>query len=185
MAACPPDTLDSQFLAQMANAAIYFIEGGNLYLDQAADSGTMRFVPQGTPPPAEDAPAGEGEGLTFYLISYGAQDAAQPLITGTQITASFADDLVTGNAGCNNYSGTLTPVNDHFTVGPILTTRQFCAEPVGVMEQEQAYLTALEATGGFQWEQTRRNDGALVTEGQLFYPLPDGTVGALNFTTSP
>jgi heat shock protein HslJ len=185
MAACPSDSLDSQFLAQLTSAAIYFIEGGNLYLDLPADSGTMRFVPQGTPPPEADAPAGEGDGLTFYLVSYGPQGAENPLIEGTQITASFADDVVTGNSGCNNYSGALTPVDDHFTVGPILTTRQFCAEPAGVMDQEQAYLAALEATGGYQWEQTRRNDGTLVPEGQLFYNLPDSTVGVMNFTTSP
>jgi heat shock protein HslJ len=185
MAACPPDSLDSQFLTQLTNAAIYFIEVGNLYLDQTADGGTMRFVPQGTPPPASDAPAGEGEGQTFYLVSYGPQGAEQPLIPGTQITASFAGDVVTGNAGCNNYSGALTPVDDYFTVGPILTTRQSCAEPAGVMEQEQAYLTALEATGGFQWEQTRSSSGELVTEGQLFYNMPDGSVSAMNFTTSP
>jgi heat shock protein HslJ len=150
-----------------------------------ADSGTMRFVPQGTPPPATDAPAGEGEGQTFYLVSYGPQGAEQPLIAGTQITASFADDVVTGNAGCNNYSGELTPVDDHFTVGPILTTRQICGEPAGVMEQEQAYLLALESTGGFRWEQTRSSSGELVTQGQLFYNMPDGVIGALNFTTSP
>jgi heat shock protein HslJ len=185
MAACPSDTLDSQFLTQLTNAAIYFIEGGNLYLDMPADSGTMRFVPQGTPPPNEDAPAGEGDGQTFYLVSYGPQGAEQPLIAGTQITASFADDVVTGNAGCNNYSGELTPVDDHFTVGPILTTRQICGEPAGVMEQEQAYLLALESTGGFRWEQTRSSSGELVTQGQLFYNMPDGVIGALNFTTSP
>ena len=185
MAACPPDSLDSQFLEQLSAAAIYFIEGGNLYLDLPADSGTMRFVPQGTPPPNPDAPAGEGEGQTFYLISYGVPGEEQTPIEGTQITATFADDLVTGNAGCNNYSGQLTPVDDHFTVGPIVTTRMSCSEPAGVMEQEQAYLTALEATGGFMWEQSRAADGTLVTEGQLFYFLPSGTAGVLNFSTSP
>ena len=92
---------------------------------------------------------------------------------------------MTGNASCNNYSGILTPVDDHFTVGPILATRQFCAEPAGMMDQEQAYLTALETTGGYQWEQTRLDNGVLVTQGQLFYNLPDGAVGVLNFTTSP
>jgi len=185
MAACPPDSLDSQFLAQLSAAAIYFIEGGNLYLDLPADSGTMRFVPQGTPPPNTDAPAGEGDGQTFYLISYGPPGAEQPLISGTQITASFANDLVTGNAGCNNYSGTLTPVENFFTVGPIITTRQFCAEPAGVMEQEQAYLAALEAVNGYLWEESRQDDGSFSTQGKLFYILPDGGNGVMNLTTSP
>ncbi len=185
MAACPPDSLDSQFLARLSAAVIYFIEGGNLYLDLPADSGTMRFVPQGTPPPNPDAPAEEGDGQTFYLISYGVPGEEQALIAGTQITASFADDLVTGSAGCNNYSGQLTPADDHFTVGPVITTQMYCGEPAGVMEQEQSYLTALEATGGFTWEQTRAPDGSLVTEGQLFYFLPSGAAGVLNFSTSP
>lgn len=92
---------------------------------------------------------------------------------------------MTGNAGCNNYSGTLTPVNDYFTVGPILTTRQFCGEPAGVMDQAQDYLTALEATGGYQWEQSRLENSALVTQGQLFYNLQSGTTGVMNLTTSP
>jgi heat shock protein HslJ len=182
-AVCPADTRDSQFLAQLSAAAIYFIEGGNLYLDLPANSGTMRFVPQGTPPPREDAPAGDGDGQTFYLVSFGPQGAQQPPIPGTQITANFAGDVVTGNAGCNNYSGTLTPVDDYFTVGPIITTRQFCGEPAGVMEQEQAFLTALEATGGYLWEQSRLADGRLVTKGQLFYSLGNNEIGIMNFST--
>ncbi len=184
MAACPPDTLDSQFLAQLSAAAIYFIEGGNLYLDLPADSGTMRFVPQGTPPPVENPPAGEAEGKTFYLVSFGPEGEEEAVIAGTTITANFANDLVSGNAGCNNYSGQLTPVDDHFTVGPILTTLQFCDSPAGVMEQETAYLTALGTTGGYEWQETLTN-GILVTEGKLFYELPGGAIGVLNLTTSP
>lgn len=185
MAACPPDSLDSQFLAQLSSAAIYFIEGGNLYLDLPADSGTMRFVPQGTPPPNADAPAGEGDGQTFYLVSFSAPGITQPIIDGTQITASFAGDAITGNAGCNNYSGTLTPVDDFFTIGPIITTRMFCSEPAGVMEQEQIYLTALETVNGYVWEESRQEDGTLVTVGNLYLLLPDGSEGVLSMTTSP
>lgn len=185
MAACPPDSLDQQFMTQLSSAAIYFIEGGNLYLDLPADSGTMRFIPQGSPPPIEDAPAGEGDNLTFFLDSFGPQGDEQALLPGTQITASFAGDQVTGNAGCNNYSGTLTPVEDYFTVGPIIVTNQYCAEPAGVMEQEQAYLSALEATGGYQWEEKLVNGTTLATTGRLFYTQPDGSVGILNFVSSP
>jgi hypothetical protein len=145
----------------------------------------MRFVPQGTPPPNTDAPADGVDGQTFYLISFGPLGTEQPLIQGTQITASFADDVVTGNAGCNNYSGTLTPVEDFFTVGSIITTRQICAEPARVMEQEQAYLTALEAVNGYLWEESRQDDGSFSTQGKLFYILPDGGNGVMNLTTSP
>ena len=187
MMACPPDSVDSLFLQQLSAAAIYFINGGNLYLDLPADSGTMRFVPQGSPVPSPDPepPAGEADGSTMYLVSFGPQAAPQPLIAGTSITASFADTTISGFAGCNNYSGTLTPVDDHFTISGILSTRMFCGEPAGVMDQEQAYLAALETVGGYQWEQSLVNDTTLVTQGQMFYTLPDGGVGVMNFVSSP
>ena len=185
MAACPSDSLETQFISQLSNAAIYFIEGGNLYLDLPADSGTMRFTPQGTQPPEPDAPAGEADGSTLYLVSFGPEGSEQSVLPGTQITASFSDTQLTGSAGCNNYSGTLTPVNDYFTVSSIVTTRMICNEPSGVMEQEQAYLAALAGTGGYLWEQQLVNDTTLVTSGQIFYTLPDGTTGVMNFVSSP
>jgi heat shock protein HslJ len=187
MALCPPDTQDSQFLQQLSTVAIYFIDGGNLYMDLPADSGTMRFVPQGSPVPSPDPepPAGEADDTTFYLVSFGPQNAPQPVIEGTTITADFVDDRVSGFAGCNNYSGTLTPVDDHFTVSGIISTRMFCEQPAGVMDQEQAYLAGLETVGGYQWQQELVGGSTLVTQGQLFYTLPDGGIGVMNFVTSP
>ncbi|MFO7679362.1 MAG: META domain-containing protein [Chloroflexota bacterium] len=184
MMACPPDTLDSTFLQQLTNAAIYFIDGGNLYLDLPADSGTMRFVPQGAPIPALNPPAAEAEGSTLNLVSFGPVGSPQPLIEGTSITANFADDTISGSAGCNNYSGTMTPVDDHFTVSGVITTMMFCAEPEGVMEQEQAYLAGLQTVGGYLWTQELVNNTTLVTQGQLFYTLPDGSAGVMNFVST-
>jgi hypothetical protein len=44
---------------------------------------------------------------------------------------------------------------------------------------------ALAATGGYQWEERLFNGAILVTVGRLFYTQDDGTVGTLNFVTSP
>jgi heat shock protein HslJ len=44
MMACPDGSQDAVFLQQLSNAAIYFFQGGDLYLDQAMDSGTMQFT---------------------------------------------------------------------------------------------------------------------------------------------
>ncbi|HRQ37677.1 MAG TPA: META domain-containing protein [Chloroflexota bacterium] len=183
MMACPEDSQADQFMAQLSNAVIYFIQNGNLFLDMPFDSGTMRFVPQGTPPPAPDAPAAEAEGRTFYLASFGPADAPQPILEGTEITAHFANDTVSGNAGCNNYSGTVAPVDDYFQVTGIITTLMMCAEDV--MAQEQAYLGGLGALSGYQWEQSLVGNSTLVTAGQLFYTLPDGTPGVMNFVATP
>jgi heat shock protein HslJ len=183
--ACPEDSQSDQFMTQLNAAAIYFIQGGNLYIDLFADAGTMRFVPQGTPPPSEDAPAGEADATTFYLVSFGPAGAETPVLEGTQITASFSQELISGNAGCNNYSAVLTPTDGFFTVGPIISTLMFCAEPEGVMDQEQAYLAALQGITSYQWEQQLVNEANLVTTAQLTYTLADGTAGVMNFTTSP
>jgi heat shock protein HslJ len=41
--ACPEDSLDAPFMRDLQRVASFFIEGGNLYLELPADSGTMRF----------------------------------------------------------------------------------------------------------------------------------------------
>ena len=43
-AACPPGSLSDEFIEELQAAAIYFVEGGELYIDLIYDSGTMRFV---------------------------------------------------------------------------------------------------------------------------------------------
>ena len=188
LAACPPDSLDQQYLNQLAAAAIYFFQDGDLLIDMAADAGTMRFTggdAQAPPPestPAPETPTSPVQGLVFNLVSYGPEGAEQSLIPGTQITASFTNDTVSGNSDCNDYTGQLTPVDEYFTVGSIAVTQKICTEPEGVMDQEQAYLAALQATAGYQWQQDV-DSGNLVTGGRLLYFLADGTSGFLNFVT--
>jgi heat shock protein HslJ len=41
--ACPPDTLDAQFMRDLQRVSSFFLEGGQLYLELPLDSGTMRF----------------------------------------------------------------------------------------------------------------------------------------------
>jgi heat shock protein HslJ len=188
LVACDPESLDQQYLASLENAAIYFFEAGDLFLDLTADSGTMRFRPAqpgeeggSAAVPDPDLPVESAQGIQFQLASFGPAGAEQPVIPGTQITATFSEIEVTGSAGCNDYVGTLTPVDDFFTVGPIATTLRACSEPAGIVEQEQAYLTALEATDGFLWASQVVDNATVITAGQLFYTLEDGTSGVLNY----
>ena len=44
MAACPPDSLERQFLKDLAAARIAFMRDGDLYLDLMYDTGTMKFA---------------------------------------------------------------------------------------------------------------------------------------------
>jgi heat shock protein HslJ len=63
----------------------------------------------------------------------------------------FAEDgNATGNAGCNNFTGGYTLDGSQLAIGELATTRMFCAEPEGVMDQETAFLAALQSSASFQ-----------------------------------
>ncbi len=186
---CGEESLDQPYLDSLGNAAIYFFQDGDLFLDLAADGGTMRFTagdaqaPVAPEPTLEPgSPTSPAQGILFNLVSFGPEGAEQTLIEGSQITVTFSDQSVSGNAGCNDYTGLVTPVDDFFTISGIAKTQNVCATPEGVMEQEQAYLAALEGTAGYQWQQGVAA-GNVITGGRLFYRLADGTTGFLNFVT--
>ena len=65
-------------------------------------------------------------------------------IIGTEITAVFAEDgTLSGSAGCNNYTSSYESDDVQIKIGPAASTRMFCAEPEGSMDQESQYLAAL------------------------------------------
>jgi heat shock protein HslJ len=66
------------------------------------------------------------------------------VLPGTEITATFGiDRRLSGSAGCNRYVGAYDVSLPGLEVGPLATTRMFCADPA-VMEQEQRYLSVLQ-----------------------------------------
>lgn len=73
------------------------------------------------------------------------QQAVVSLLEGTRITAIFDEKgTLSGSAGCNNYRASYTLDGDTIALTPLVSTRKFCSEPEGVMEQEANYLQALE-----------------------------------------
>ncbi len=70
-----------------------------------------------------------------------------------------ADGRVNGSSGCNRYSGTATLADDEMGFGALASTRMACAG--AVMEQERAFLSALESVTG--WREDA--DGRLVLLG--------------------
>jgi heat shock protein HslJ len=65
------------------------------------------------------------------------------LWAGTEITAAFDDGQVRGSAGCNSYGGAYTLEGSELRLGSLEATEMWCAEPEGVMDQEQRYLDLL------------------------------------------
>ena len=139
---------EQQFFLGLNAATEYRILGSTLQI--IYDDGNQALTFQAAPPET-----GEGAlDLTplndtfWYLISL--NDAA--VVPGTEVTAQFHvnEDGITGNVsgsgGCNNYNGS---IGENFVVGPIASTQKFCELPDGTMDQEQAYLAALQTAYGY------------------------------------
>ncbi|MDE4907867.1 META domain-containing protein [Methanogenium marinum] len=70
---------------------------------------------------------------------------------GTSVTATFSEsNQISGNSGCNSYSGTYTVTGDAITIGPLAMTEMYCMDPEGVMDQEGAYLAAVQAAASYR-----------------------------------
>lgn len=73
------------------------------------------------------------------------------VLENTEITAYFnVEGIISGFAGCNNYSGNYQVDGEQIQIelGPL--TMMFCDQPEGVMDQEEAYLKALDSVTSFQ-----------------------------------
>jgi hypothetical protein len=105
------------------------------------------------PPPeaaAPDTPAGK----EYVVISYrNAAGELAPPLTGTRMIARFGDDgVLRGDGGCNAYSTAYRMYGAQLTLEPVGGTERFCTEPLGVMEQETQYLSALGTAAAYTLE---------------------------------
>ena len=92
----------------------------------------------------------ELEGTLWKLDSYvNLQGNKVKVLPDTEVTAQFKDGTVNGSSGCNSYFGSYTISGTAITFGPIGMTEMYCAEPEGIMEQENGYLAALQSVEGF------------------------------------
>jgi heat shock protein HslJ len=93
----------------------------------------------------------------WFLRSYGEQDNLKEIIEDTEITATFNSSIVgqiSGSAGCNTYGGRYQITGSMLTFSEIYSTDMACMSPVGVMEQEQEYLSLLSSAQSFQADDT-------------------------------
>lgn len=142
LAACPEESLGDRFIRDLGEANGYFFDGEDLLIGLKFDSGTMRFDSQTT-----------GVANTEWTVTgyNNGREAVVSVISGTELTAAFgADGAVTGSAGCNTYRAGYREEGDGLSIGLAVSTRMSCAEPEGVMEQENGYLAALETTATYQ-----------------------------------
>jgi heat shock protein HslJ len=107
--------------------------------------------PEQTPTPASETlpttdPVGlDGSEWTLTTLK------GSGLLPDTNITLGFASGHASGFAGCNAYGGPYSTGDAGALSVPMLeVTAQACLEPQGVMEQEHAYLAALQETAAYR-----------------------------------
>jgi len=66
------------------------------------------------------------------------------------ITALFQADQVSGIAGCNNYSASYQANRNKLYFDTVATTRKMCNTPLGIMQQENSFLAALDSTTSYK-----------------------------------
>lgn len=156
--ACGDDimTQEAAYRDALAATAYFDISDGQLRLFNAEQTLLMTFDPAST------AVAGTSWVATGYNNG---REAVVSVMADTELTAAFGEDgEVSGSAGCNNFFGGYTAADGAIEIGPLASTRKLCAEE-GVMEQEAAYLAALENATTYEFVgerlELRDADGAL------------------------
>ena len=177
MMACPEPqmSIETAYMGMLGTVAGYEINGDELLLKDANGNVVATFTAL---KPVELA------GSSWQVTSYNnGKGGVQSVIIGTELTANFGTDgSLAGSAGCNNYTTTYQTDGNNISIGPAATTRMFCAEPEGIMEQEQAYLAALETAATYEIELNRMDmytaEGSRVAVFELMpqkeAPAPEG-----------
>ena len=146
--ACPPDVMKQAeaFMAAMRSARTYRIAEGQLQL-LGADGAVLATL-------AAQSTLLAGTNWKVTGINNG-RNALVSTLGGTTVTMAFAaDGKVAGSAGCNQYTTRFEAEGSKFRFGVPAATRKMCAD-AGVMEQEQAFLKALEAVRTMRVEGSR------------------------------
>lgn len=146
----PLGVMDQEYayLTALGSAATYQIFEGQLIIEDETGEPILTFS------------VAESKSLTgnlWKVIAYNnGKEAVVSVIIGSEITAYFDEEgQVSGSAGCNNYSASYEVSGDNISIGPAITTRMACSDPEGIMDQESAYLGALEMVSSFQFEGDR------------------------------
>ncbi len=133
---------EQAYLAALQAAASFRVVDGRLTILDASGAVSLVFDPQDT----------SLEGRPWLLTAYAVPDAVTSLIPDTQITAQFANGNMSGSAGCNNYFASYTLEGNAVTFGPAGATKMYCETPEGLMQQEAAFLSAIEKAASYRVE---------------------------------
>ncbi|MBM3658199.1 MAG: META domain-containing protein [Actinobacteria bacterium] len=136
--AAPVMRVETAYLARLPKARSFSIDGSVLTIET---SGEGPLVYDALDP--EQAVAGD-----WVVINYFRPGAVVSPVVGSELTAAFDAGQISGNSGCNQYSGPYEVDDTKITIGPLASTLRACADPA-VDQQEREYLAALELARTF------------------------------------
>jgi len=133
------DERESAYLGFLGGARFFRIDGDSLRFFDGNGTELLTFI---RAVPASPLPLA-GTRWVLGSIATGSGGVSS-VIAGTEIDATFAaDGSVSGSAGCNTYLSLYTTDGASLTLGTVGTTKKYCGQPPGVMEQEQTFITLL------------------------------------------
>jgi heat shock protein HslJ len=138
--ACNQDAsnVESSYIARLPTARTFSISDGRLTVRTTTKGADLIYR-------ARSARALVGD---WQVTSYFRPGAVVSVAAGTTITASFNRRAISGNAGCNDYSGPYKTDDTKIRIGPVSSTQRACAQ-ASITQQESEYLAALDTVRTF------------------------------------
>lgn len=135
---------ESAYLKALGEAKTFAVNGEQLTL--TAGNGTQLVV--------YAAQSQDLAGSNWEATAYNnGNQAVVGVLEGTSLTASFGEDgTLSGNSGCNQYTGEYKVNGGEITIGPLASTMMMCSDPEGVMDQEAQFLAALQTAANYRIE---------------------------------
>jgi heat shock protein HslJ len=133
--ACPParTAVEQAYLDRLPEVAGFTIDGDKLALTDEDGETILKYEA------TEGAEAIQGE---WTVTSYYSGNAITSVLGDVTLTAEFEDGTVSGNTGCNTFTGPYEIDGEGITIGPLASTLAACPTPE-LDTQETNYLDAL------------------------------------------
>jgi heat shock protein HslJ len=152
-----PTAVEQAYLARLPRVASYRVVGSTLSLLSRGGAPVLVY--------RAGAEASRIRG-PWNLTGYYTASAIQSVVVGTTLTAEFAEQVVSGDGGCNQFDGPYETTGEKISIGPLASTLRSCGPAVDT--QETQYLAALELartfrTTGNQLELLRADGGIAAT----------------------
>lgn len=129
--------VESAYFARLPKAKSYAIDGRELTIRTSGKPLVYRALDP------DEALAG-----SWVVVNYFRPGAVVSPVLGSTLTATFESGRISGNAGCNEYTGPYETDDTKILIGPVASTLRACADPA-IGQQETEYLAALDLVRTF------------------------------------